>query len=612
MTKPSLPRRLFSGFWRTLTWLRLALSNLLFLAVLVLVYLVLFGDRQQPMPAQTALLLNPAGILVEEKTPTPPLQALVGDPSPADNEVLLRDVLDSIRYAADDPAITALVMELDLLVAAGLSKHLEIAEALAVFKASGKPVLALGNYFTQDQYLLASQADELLLHPMGAVPLEGFASYRNHFREALEKLSVSMHVFKAGEHKSMAEPFLRNDMSEQEKRITARWLDQLWGLYTGLVEQRRGLTGGAIDAYINNYATRLTAVGGDSARLALEQGLVDKLMSRPDANDYLIGLVGAADDEGFYEAVQFERYAARQRPLLQPAATAPRVAVVTAEGNILPGEQPPGSIGGDSLSRLLLETAEQEDVGAIVLRVNSGGGSVFASEIIRQAVADVREQGLPVVVSMGAVAASGGYYIAAEADEIWATPATLTGSIGVFAAFPTFEQLLDRAGIHTDGVGTTSLAGSLRFDRPLNPQLAASLASTVEFTYRNFLGLVAEGRELEMEEVEALAEGRVWSAIDAQRLGLVDQLGSLGDAIASAAVLAGLDNYRVDYLQQPMSARDMLLQKLTSGGANLALLSDSSSLQQLLRPITGAARALADLKDPGHLYMRCVSCSLVQ
>ena len=407
MSKPSLLRRVFSGFWAGLTWFRLALSNILFLVFLGLIYVLYFSGGQQPMPEKAALLLNLGGTVVEEKSHTNPLQALLGEPAPTEREVLLRDVLDAIRHAAGDPAITALVMELDYLVSSGISKNLEIAEAISVFKASGKPVIAVGDYFSQDQYLLASQADEIILNPMGAVPLEGFASYRNHFREALEKASVSMHVFRAGEHKSMAEPFLRDDMSAEEKALTERWLRDLWGRYTAVVEERRELEPGAIDRLIASYHSLLAETGGDSARLAREQGLVDRLLVRSDANDYLIQVVGAEDDEGFYEAVVFERYIAHQRPVSFQPVTGDRVAVVTAEGNIMSGEQPPGTIGGDSLARLLRQTAEQDGVKAIVLRVNSGGGSVFASERIRQALARVRAQGLPVVVSMGSLAASG-------------------------------------------------------------------------------------------------------------------------------------------------------------------------------------------------------------
>jgi protease-4 len=282
---------------------------------------------------------------------------------------------------------------------------------------------------------------------------------------------------------------------------------------------------------------------------------------------------------------------------------------------MLPGDQPPGTIGGDSLAKLIRTTVEEEGVKAIVLRISSGGGSMFASEIIRQEVLHARAAGLPVVVSMGAVAASGGYYIAAEADEIWATPSSITGSIGVFAAFPTFERLLERVGVFTDGVGTTELAGSLRVDRPLNPQLTAALNSGVDHAYRSFLQIVADGRDMSVEEVDTLAQGRVWSAPDALANGLVDGLGGLEDAIAAAAARAGLEDYEVAYAEIPRSPRELLLQQLTKRLGVIAHWNESgihASLSSLWRPVHEAARELSLLQDPGHLYMRCVGCAMLQ
>ena len=438
----SFIRRFLAACWRGITRIRLALSNILFLAMIAIIYFVYLGGSPEPLPDRAALLLNPRGTIVDEKSFVEPLQALLGEPSPADHEVLLRDVIEAIEYARDDPAINSLVMELDKLRSVGISKTQEIARAIESFRESGKPIIAVGDYYTQDQYLLASYADTIIVHPYGGVALEGYSSYHNYFREALEKLSVNMHVFKAGEHKSIAEPFLRDDMSPGEKKITRRWLGVLWQQYTALVERHRKLPEGAVNKYIENYVSNLQAQGGNLAKASLESGLVDELMGRSESNDYLSRLVGATNEDGMYEAIVFERYVAHKRPLSLMGVEGEHVAVITARGMIRTGDQPPGTIGGDSLARLIRTTAAQEGVAAIVLRVNSGGGSVFASEIIRQAVLNARAAGLPVVISMGAVAASGGYYIAAEADQIWATPTTITGSIGVFAAFPTIERLM--------------------------------------------------------------------------------------------------------------------------------------------------------------------------
>ncbi len=615
MSKPSLLRRVFGAIWNGITRIRLALSNILFLVMVVLIYLLFAGGAPEPLPKEAALLLNPVGVVVDQKSQADPLQALFGSPSPADQEVLLQDIIEAIEHAATDPAINSLVMELDNLIHVGISKTQEIARALERFSAAGKPIVAVGDYYTQDQYLLASYADAILVHPLGAVALEGYGSYRNYFREALEKLSVKMHVFKAGEYKSAAEHFLRDDMSPGEREITGRWLQLLWRQYTTTVEKGRDLPAGAVDAYVNQYASGMAALGGDAAGLALKQGLVDEVFHHSEANDYLADMVGAVDEDGLYEAVQFERYLSHRNPLgALGKGQGQRIAVITAEGTMLPGEQPPGNIGADTLAQQILTTAEEEDVAAIVLRINSGGGSVFAAEVIRQQLLEVRASGTPVVVSMGSMAASGGYYIAAEADEIWATPATLTGSIGVFAAFPTLEELLGRLGVHTDGVGTTELAGSLRIDRPLNPQIAASISHAVDFTYRKFLQIVAGGRDMSLEEAGSLAQGRIWGAEDAMENGLLDGLGGLEDAIEAAAARADLTDYRVDFIEPYRSPRELFLQQLAERLGRVAWWrhsTASTTLAGLLQPVAQAVAEIGSLQDPAHLYMRCVPCGAV-
>ena len=612
MSKPSVLRRIFGAIWNGITRVRLALANILFLLMLVILYLFFVGGAPEPLPKKAALLLNPAGVVVDQKSQAEPLQAILGSPSPADQEVLLQDIIAAIDTAAKDPAINSLVMELDYLVYVGLSKTQEIARALEAFSATGKPIVAVGDYYTQDQYLLASHADAILMHPLGTVGLEGYSSYRNYFREALAKVSVNMHVFRAGEYKSAAEPYLRDDMSPEEKKVTERWLHLLWRQYTAMVEQGRDLPVGAVDAYVNEHASGMAAHGGDAAQMALQAGLVDEIYHHSEANQYLVEMVGATDEDGLYEAVQFEHYLFRKHPLgYLGDGEGQRVAVITARGNMLPGEQPPGSIGADTLAQQIRMTAEEEDVAAIVLRIDSGGGSVFAAEVIRQQLLEARASGLPVVVSMGSLAASGGYYIAAEADEIWATPATLTGSIGVFAAFPTVEELLQRLGVHTDGVGTTELAGSLRLDRPLNPQIAASITHAIDFTYRKFLQIVAEGRDMSVEEVDAVARGLVWGAEDALEHGLLDGLGSLEDAIEVAAARADLQTYRVDYIKPYRSPRELLLQQLAERLGKLGWWRPSAAttgLSELLRPVAQAAEEIGSLRDPAHLYMRCMAC----
>lgn len=614
--KNSLIGRVLRGIWNAITRIRLALSNLLFLLFLFLLYLLYVGGAPEPLPDRAALLLDPVGAVVDQRSQADPL-AVLGSSSPSEQEVLLRDIIDAIDYASEDPAINSLVMELDGLTYVGLSRTQEIALALERFKETGKSVIATGDFYTQDQYQLASYADTIIMHPLGAVALEGFSSYRKYFREALEKISVNMHVFRAGEYKSAAEHFLRDDMSPGEREITERWLNLLWQQYSSGVEGRRDLAAGSIDRLVNQYAELMTQAGGDAARMARDAGLVDEIMYRREANDYLATAVGARDEDGLYEAVPFEYYLFRQNPLkLGSPSDGERIAVITAEGTMLPGEQAPGAIGGDTLAHLIRTTAAEEDVAAIVLRINSGGGSVFAAEVIRQQVLNARARGIPVVVSMGGMAASGGYYIAAEADEIWATPATITGSIGVYAAFPTVENLLSRLGIHTDGVGTTELAGSLRVDRPLNPQVSSAITSSVGHTYRSFLQIVADGRDMTVAEVDALAQGRIWGAEDALERGLVDALGGLDEAIEAAAARAGVEDYSVDFVQPYRSPAELFMQQLADrmgGGVSQGLLRAVDSragagLAALLKPFSDVATEMGELQDPGHLYMRCVTC----
>lgn len=612
MSKPSLLRRILGGIWNTITRIRMALANILFLVMLAIIYFVYFGGSPEPLPEKAALLLNPMGTIVDQKSPVDPMQAVLAEPSPADHEVLLRDVIEAIELAQTDDSINSLVMQLDYLRYVGISRGQEIMAALEDFRASGKPIVAVADVFTQDQYQLASFADELIAHPMGGVALEGFSVYHNYYAEALEKLSVSMHVFRAGQHKSAVEPLLRTDMSEGEKAVAMDWLDDLWGNYAATVESNRELPEGTVDDYVTGFSARMTSGQGDAAKVALESGLVDQLLTRSQANDYLAELVGARNEDGVFEAVPFEKYLSRKRPVRMPLDAQPRVAVITAQGNMLPGEQPPGTIGGDSLARLIRTTAARDGVEAIVLRVNTPGGSMFASEIIRQQLLEIRAEGMPVVVSMGAIAASGGYYIAAAADEIFATANTITGSIGVFAAFPTVENLLQRGGIYTDGVGTTPLAGSLRIDRPLNPQLGASLDAGVAHAYQVFLQIVADGRSMEVDEVAQAAEGRVWSATDALELGLVDQLGNLDAAIEAAAARAELASYEVEYVEQPATFSELFFQQLAERTGGLGLLPRSdrvAALLSLAQPLLDTADLLTSLQDPRHMYLRCVACS---
>jgi protease-4 len=606
-------RRFFRGLWRTVTVVRGALANLFFLAVLILLLsLVLKGP--DPLPDRAALRLGLAGSVVDARTRLDAGELLF-EGEDASREILLTDLIDAIDLARSDERITSLVIEMDGLVSIGQSRTTELAQAIERFRATGKPVVAAADYYTQDQYRLAVEADYVLMHPFGAVALEGYGYYVNYFAEALEKLSVSMHVYRAGDFKSIAEVFLRDDMSPGERAISERWLDDLWGAYRGRVEGRRELPEGGLDALLAAFPERLREAGGNSAEFALREGLVDEVLDRRQREAYLASLVGASDADGAYAGIDFDTYlAARRSQKLSPGSDT--VAVVTAQGNILPGRQGLGTIGSESLVDTLRRAVGYDSVRALVLRVNSGGGSVFASEIIRAELERIRsEEGLPVVVSMGSVAASGGYYISTAADRILATPTSLTGSIGVFAAFPTFERLLARGGISTDGVGTTPLAGGLRPDRPIDPAVDNALQQGVDDVYEQFLDLVATSRDLDREALSAVAEGRVLSAPQAASAGLIDGLGSLDDAAAAAAELAGLaaDSYQVISVRPAIPPGQLLLQRLGQAFGQVwvprSLAAFAGGMATYLAPTLQAAGLFAAAPDPRNLYVYCAVCA---
>ena len=612
--RPGPIRHVLGTFWHGLTQLRIALGNLLLLTVFVLIVLAMRGQAPEPIADSTALRLNPAGVIVDQKSYVDPLADLFSDGAESAGEVLLSDMIEAVRLAADDTRISALVMELDYTPGLGVSKSGELAAAIADFRSSGKPIIAWNDSFFQSQYLLASEADEIIVDPMGGVALQGFANYQWHFRRALDALAVNMHVFQAGAYKSATEVFLREDMSAPEKDINQRWLDKAWQHYTDTVERNRELASGAVNALIEELPQRVAMQNGGSAETALAAGLVDKLMPRREANDYIASVVGATDDEGYYRAVGFDEYLRRKRMTVPAFDRRPRVAVIAARGTMRNGEQPAGSIGGDSLARLIGDAIEDDSIEAIVLRMDTGGGSTFAAELIRRQVARASDANKPVVVSMGSVTASGGVWVATAADQVLATPTTVTGSIGVFLAFPTFERALDKLGIGVDGVGSTDFAGDLRIDRDISPGSAAMLQAGVDYTHARFVDLVAESRAMPRDKALALADGSVFLGGEALELGLIDSLGSLEDAVVAAAELAGLaegDYQAVTYEPLP-SPREQFLRSLTGNALQALGLTTPTwqrSLASIRKPLIRGLELLESLDDPRHLYVHCLGCT---
>jgi protease-4 len=475
----------------------------------------------------------------------------------------LRDVLKVLNAAAKDPDISGAVLLTDEMQGGGPAMLREVASAVDRFKASGKPVVAWGSNFDQRQYLVAAHANEVYLHPMGVVMLEGYGRYRNYYRDALDKLGVTVNLMRVGTYKSFAEPYIANGPSPAAAEADAYLNNALWSNYTDNVEKARKLPKGQIMKSIDELPAKVVEFNGDLAKITLAAKMVDGLKTRDEIRD-LMTRRGALDDEGkSFRQVSFDDYLARQHDPL----TGDAIGVVIAQGEISDGTAGPGSIGGDSTSKLIRAAREDKNIKAVVLRVDSPGGSAFASELIRRELELTRAAGKPVVVSMGNVAASGGYWISMSADEVIAEPNTITGSIGVFAILPTAEKVVDKLGIHTAGQPTTWLGDAYNPLRPLDPRFVQVMQGSVNHIYADFTARAAKARKTTPEKIDAVAQGRVWTGAQAKDRGLVDTLGSYGDALASAAKRAKLGDYRVVYIEREVSKFERVLEMVGGSAA---------------------------------------------
>jgi protease-4 len=600
----------FGLVWRILDGIRRALHLILLLVIFGFILAALHTSNPI-VPRSAALVIAPEGELVEQLASDPVRRAFgqaSGGPAP---ETLLRDVIEAITAAKSDSRIKLIVLDLGSLGSSGLSKLQEIGAALREFRAAGKRVVAAADSLDQTQYFLAAQAGEVYLDPMGLVYLDGFSYYRMFLKDAIDKLGVDVNVFRAGTYKSYTDQFSRSDMSSSERDESTVWLGALWNAYQQDVTRARSLPAGALNQFIADEPAALAAVNGDAAKLALQRGLVTALKSRRQMADELKGLVGEDEDTHSFNSIAMNQYLAsvRSKRVLKSKSD-PRVGIVVASGEILDGHQPPGTIGGESTAALLRQARYDNAVKAVVLRVDSPGGSMFASEQILREVQTLRKAGKPVVVSMSTYAASGGYYISAAANQIFASATTLTGSIGVFSVIPTFQRTLEKLGVKVDGFGTTPLAGDMRLDRALTPANRQMLQTSVDHAYAEFLRRVGEGRKKPVEDVDKIAQGRVWAGVDAQRIGLVDHLGGLKDATGAAAKLAELgSDYAVDYIEPELSLREQLLLQLRSETRALSQLAGimppRSDIEWVLDPVLEQARAIARLNDPRGLYAYC-------
>lgn len=602
--------RAISFLWSVINNTRKLILNLLVFGFFIIVIVALNQDKEIQSPQNAALVINIQGSLVEQKRPSDPLDQIFKDSyeQAKDAETLVSDVIRAIETAQTDDSIKMLVIDSSQMAWGSLTKLQAIGKAISEFKASDKPVYAIGGGFNQAQYYLASFADKILMNNKGMVSIDGFSRYRIYHKELLEKLKVNAHVFRVGTFKSALEPFLRNDMSMAAKTANKSWLNDLWNAYVKDVSAQRNLTPEQFDISIKDYLVAVKHANGSFAQAALALGLVDTVDSNLAILKELVDVVGQSKNKLSYNKVAMIDYLAQQ-DVMAPRNDNANIAIVVAKGQILNGHQPVGTIGGASTSLLLRKARLDDDIKAVVLRIDSGGGSAYASEQIRTEVIALQQAGKPVIASMGSVAASGGYWIAANADKIIAQPTTITGSIGIFGMITTFERSLESIGVYTDGVGTKELSGvSITRDLPVG--FKELMQAHVEHGYAQFIQLVSAARGLSLEDVDAIAQGRVWSGIKAQEFGLVDELGGLDLAIAAAADLAKLDDYSTKVIAKELTPMQQLYRDILKGSISTLGIEPrpATALSKLFGEVEQSLSIFSKFDDPQNTYLFCIAC----
>ncbi|WP_394521715.1 signal peptide peptidase SppA [Pantoea sp. SGAir0184] len=608
---------LFRWSWRVLNFIREFILNL-FLIVLILagvgIWLQLSSASSSEPVQQGALKVDLSGVLVDKPSVSNRLsrisRQLLGASSDRLQENSLFDVVDAIRQAKSDKNITGMVLDLRDFAGGDQPSLQYVGKALREFRDAGKPIFALSDSYSQAQYYLASYATKVYLSPQGTVDLHGFATNGLYYKSLLDKLKVSSHVFRVGTYKSAVEPFLRDDMSPEARDADGRWVGQLWQNYLNTVSANRQITPQQLFPGAAGIISGLQAVQGDTAKYALDNKLVDVLDSRAAADRELVKTFGWDKASNDYRNVSIYDYNVKQ-----PTQQDGNIAVILASGAIMDGEESAGNVGGDTTAAQIRDARLDDKIKAIVLRVNSPGGSVTASEAIREELAAAHDAGKPVVVSMGGMAASGGYWISTPADYIVAAPSTLTGSIGIFGVINTVENSLSSIGVHSDGVATSPLA-DVSTTKALPTEVQQLMQLTIENGYRNFVGLVAASRHKTPQQIDAIAQGHVWTGSDAKANGLVDALGDFDDAVAKAAELAKVAKPELSWYQDDPGMIDLLLNQMNASAQAVLPAALKVWLPAPVSEVMGALQAqpglMNNLNDPQNRYAFCLTCGNVR
>lgn len=604
-------KKLFGKLGAGLSALRRYVAHVLTLVVLIFVLTSLFsGDSSPKVPKDSLLVLSPTGFLSEYEPELDPVDAISAEVlGNAVAQESVYELITLIQHAKEDDRIQGMVLSLSQFTGGGLDKIQLLSDAIADFRSAGKKVYASGDYYSQSQYLLASQADELYMNPLGGVVLEGLSTERAYFSEALEKLNVKINVFRVGDYKSAVEPYLLTGMSDEARSNLKGWLNEQWQQYLSTVQRHRTINSLMTSGSLDDFMGALESANHNMAAMAVNMGLVDGLMQRHEFISYLSGVVGRDEEKHTYRHISHKDYwkalPMTVRDVNFPAKMSQaQVAIVMAVGVIVDGSGAATEIGGDRLARELRDARNNDKVKAVVLRVDSPGGSAFASEIIRQELLLLREAGKPVIASMSSVAASGGYWISAGADQIIAAPTTITGSIGVFGMVPTFDETFASVGVYFDGESTTELP-VMSVNKPMTETLGRVIQSSVDAIYEDFLDLVADARNMERDAVHAVAQGQVWSGERALQLGLVDELGTINLAISRAAELAELEDYTVLWPQREKSFAETMLVELGIGQSSVNV-QGIDKIRHLIAPLS----FIREYNDPMSIYARCMECGV--
>ncbi|PCS22835.1 signal peptide peptidase SppA [Candidatus Enterovibrio escicola] len=599
--------------WKILSFTRQLLLNLLFIGVIVAIHFALTakdtpvsGSKEQ---LKRVLFMDLSGSIVEKRRHLDPFDLVTKNlmNRSVGMETVLFDVVEKIRAAAQDDNINGMVLSLSDMSEVSLTKLRYMAKAINEFKKTSKPVIAIGDHYNQSQYYLSSYADEIFMAPDGAVLLRGYGTYNLYFKKLLKNLDITTHVFRVGIYKSFVEPYTRTEMSQEAREANAVWLNQLWSAFVGDVANNRGIAAETLSQDSEVLLDMLKVAKGDFAKLSQNLGLVDELLTRQQIRTKLADMFGSDGEDSFNYVSIYDYNITELKP-----PKADQIAVVVASGVIINGYETEGTVGGDTTAALLRESRLDDAIKTVILRVDSTGGSAFASEVIRNEVEALKEAGKPVVVSMSGVAASGGYWIATSATQILAQPITITGSIGIFGILTTFEDALAKYGVYSDGVGTTMLSG-VGVTRALPEEVSKSMQMGIENGYQRFIELVARQRNLSIDNMDHVAQGRIWTGYDAMKLGLVDQMGDFDDAVVVAAKLANIDDYSLNWIEEPLQPAqqfiyDMISQAIVTIGVNMKF-EILSVVKQFFDSTFVEINNFNNLNDPNGRYTMCPNCS---